>query len=476
MPLRRRLAILAASLLVLGLPAVALAHPLGNFTINHYTGLHVMADRIAVDQVFDLAEIPAFQALQATDGGFGPAGAAGYAMARCAELAPLLSLRVDGARLPLTIEAALASLPAGQGGLPTLRLECGYVALPATSLAAATRISFADGTYAERIGWREMVVTGDGLRIEGADGLAASLSARLTRYPDDLLAQPPSTASIDVIARPDGGSLATGPETGPVPEVGVAVVPGGVDALPAELTSLFDRGATTPTVVLIGLLVAVALGAFHALTPGHGKTIMAAYLVGTRGDVPRALGLGATVAVSHTLGVLLLALVVLGASSVLPAERLFPILSVVSGALVAGLGAWLLVAALRQLHRRRTDARAHAAAHAHGHHHDHGDGLHDVTPTDATHADSDGWHEHGGVRHTHLPAARDGQPIRWLGIVTLGLAGGMIPSASAILLLLAAVAAGQPELGVLLVVAFGVGMAGVLGGIGLLLVGARGAL
>jgi nickel/cobalt transporter (NicO) family protein len=491
--LRAGLALVVGCLLGIASPAAAMAHPLGNFTINHYSGLRIAADRITIDQIFDFAEIPALQALQATDGDFGPGGAAGYGRERCGELAPSLTLTVDGARRGLSLIGAGASLPPGQGGLATLRLVCTYEARFGTSAAGIRDVTFVDGAFAERIGWREIVVEADGVSLRGGDPLTRSPSARLTRYPDDLLSQPLDRASVAVGVVSGGPSLPplVIPDAAPMTSASLtsedrpqAVVPGGAPALPTQLTELLRSDDLSPPLLTLGLLIAVGLGAVHALTPGHGKTIMAAYLVGTRGDVRQAIGLGATVAVAHTVGVLALALVVLGAASTLPPERLFPILSAASALLVTAIGGWLLLDAIRRLHRDRQARGAHMTAgdHRHGHDDPHG---HDG-PAGRGHA-VDGHahatnehghalhgHEHGGIRHSHVLPVEAGQSIRWRGIVTLGLAGGLVPSASAILLLLGAVAAERPLLGVGLVIAFGLGMAAVLGAIGLLLVRARG--
>ncbi len=497
-----RLALLAGLLLALAVPGAALAHPLGNFTINHYSGIRVSPERIVVDQVLDLAEIPALQALQPTGGDFGPAGPTTFAAGECRDLVPDMTLTVDGARLDLVLSAAGASLPPGQGGLPTLRLVCAYVATVPTAATKPVAMTFHDGTYAERIGWREIAVEGDGVTIGGADSTSRDISARLTHYPTDLLAQPLDRSEVSFTVAPGGQRLpplvvadatplanaasssmvSTG---GPLVPVGAAAasssasasVPGGVTELPASLTSLLHGDALHPGLLAVGLLVAVGLGALHALTPGHGKTIMAAYLVGTRGDTRQAIGLGATVATSHTIGVLVLAVLVLAASSILPPERLFPVLSAVSAMLVTGIGGWLLIDAWRRVRSRRAHARAHVPGdvddHVHADAHDH---VHAPVAHETHHHADTGppaEHMHGGRRHSHLPQAATDGPIRWRGIVALGLAGGLVPSASAILLLLAAVAAGRPLLGLGLVIAFGLGMAGVLGAIGLVLVRAR---
>jgi ABC-type nickel/cobalt efflux system permease component RcnA len=174
---------------------------------------------------------------------------------------------------------------------------------------------------------------------------------------------------------------------------------------------------------------------------------MAAYLVGGRGSSRQAVGLGLAVTVSHTLGVLVLAGITLAASSFLPPERLYPILGVASGGLVILIGGSLLWTRLRVM----LGAAAHRRAHAHGHTHNHG-----------------GDHGHG---HPHPHAA--GDTISWRGLLALGLSGGLVPSASALILLLGSIAAGRVAYGLVLVVGFGLGMAVVLAGVGLVLVHAR---
>jgi nickel/cobalt exporter len=231
-------------------------------------------------------------------------------------------------------------------------------------------------------------------------------------------------------------------------------VPGGVAD---DLAALVDVADLTPLAILLSLAVAFGLGIVHALSPGHGKTIMAAYLVGSGGSSRQAIGLGLAVAVSHTLGVLALAAITLGASSVLPPERLYPVLGVASGALVIVIGGSLLWSRLRALLRTRADAKVHARAHANGAAHEHGH-AHD--------------HDHGhGHGHSHDP--EPGGTVSWRGMLALGLSGGLVPSASALILLLGSIAAGRVAYGLVLVLGFGVGMAVILTAIGLLLVHAR---
>jgi nickel/cobalt exporter len=178
-------------------------------------------------------------------------------------------------------------------------------------------------------------------------------------------------------------------------------------------------------------------------------------------------GLGLTVTVSHTAGVFILAAVTLYASALFPPERLYPLLQLVSGVLVVTIGAWLLWSQIRALvARRRAQRHDHGEhGHDHGEHgHDHGDHVHDH----GEHAHAHGEHTHGGIRHSHLPPP--GTTLSWRSLVTLGLAGGLVPSISALAILLGSLQAQRPAYGLVLVVAFGIGMAIVLAGIGLALV------
>jgi hypothetical protein len=175
-----------------GLPAVVLAHPLGNFTINHYAGITVGRDRVQLDVVIDMAEIPAFQErlkIDANgDGDVSDGEALAAAPIECATEAGALRLTVGGAPIVVdTASRAVITFPAGLGGLSTMRIECGYSAPLTTPLSGPTTITFSDTSYTDRIGWREVVPSGDGVAI-GADGLpTTSPSKRLTSYPVDLI-------------------------------------------------------------------------------------------------------------------------------------------------------------------------------------------------------------------------------------------------------------------------------------------------
>jgi ABC-type nickel/cobalt efflux system permease component RcnA len=234
------------------------------------------------------------------------------------------------------------------------------------------------------------------------------------------------------------------------------------------VSALFQSRDLTPIVVLASLVVAFGLGALHALSPGHGKTVMAAYLVGTRGSTRHAVGLGLAVTVSHTIGVLVLGLISLSFAAVIPVERLYPILGVASGTIVIAIGSWLIVQRVLDVRRTRRIAAEHERQHAVGLEHEH---VHEHLHAEHEHVERDaaaGWHSHGGIRHTHLPSSS--KQLSWRGLVALGLAGGMVPSVSALILLLGSFSLGRPAFGVVLTVAFGLGMAVVLVGVGVALV------
>ena len=514
---------LAAAAAILGLaalPALTAAHPLGNFTINHYAGLRVEPDRIVVDLVVDQAEVPTFQASRALDldgdGVVSESEAAAARVPACERLLADVRLAVDGVVPPLRLTAAGLSLPAGAGGLPTMRSVCVAEAglEPALDPTRPTRIAFSDDAFAERLGWREIVVVGSGVTVAAASpagGLrGTSPSSRLTAYPEDLLAAPLADRTIEVLATaggpvvPDWSILDASPVGGPVASTPPAasappVVPSAAGAIPGGpeggLPSIFRATDLTPLVVLVSLLTAAALGAGHALTPGHGKTLMAAYLIGTRGTARHAIGLGLSVSLSHTAGILVLAAVVLGAADVLPPDLVVRTAPVVAALGIVVIGGWMLVGEWRRRRAARVSSRAHDHAHAHGLDHDHaGDHGHAGDQAEAHgdhHAGGHGHagdhahphgdrghdpltHAHGGIRHTHVPAP--GSTVTWRSLFALGLAGGLIPSTSALLILLGAIAAGRPAFGLVLVVAFGLGMAAVMGGIGVALVVARGRL
>ena len=451
-----RAAVLGAVVLALLLPAVAAsAHPLGNFTVNRYSGLRVQPDRVLVDYVVDMAEIPAFQARQAIDadgdGTVSGAEAAAWRGRECPRIAGRLDAQVDGRPLRFVVGAARLAFPQGQGGLTTLRLEC-ELAAPLPAGDGSRTLRYRDGDADGRIGWREVTAAGDRTTIESADVPARSTSARLTAYPQDLLRSPLDQDRATVSFRPGGAPLRDGGGDG----IGAqrrSRRPVGVDRATAAFTALVARQRLTVGFALLALALATVLGAAHALAPGHGKTVMAAYLVGLRGSVRQAAAIGGIVTATHTAGVLLLG-AVLAASRALAPERVYPVLGLASGLLLAGVGVSLL--------RRALHGRADV----------HGPGGHLHGP--GTHGPDGHAHGRAGGGDLARPAGREPQPaMSRRGLVALGFAGGLVPSPSAVVVLLGATTLGHAWFGVLLVVAYGAGMAATLTGLGLFLLRAR---
>ena len=457
-------------LLGLVLPAAVVAHPLGNFTINHFAGLRVTAGSISLDVVVDFAEIPAFQErirIDADgDGDVSDEEADAARAGECATLVPDLHLTLAQVRLKLILEQAGLEFPAGAGGVPTMRVVCEFAAPSSAPLSGGQTIAYADTSFADRIGWHEVVVLGDGVTI-GRAGTAPApadhdISGRLTAYPKDLLTKPLDVRSASFTASRGGARLGPfqAPDAAPLPGAGPvatplasptsgsaatasaapassrpAAVPGGVGA---DIPDVFGVSDLTPFLALVSIVLAAALGAGHALTPGHGKTLMAAYLVGTRGTIRHAAGLGLAVTISHTFGILALALLVTGAESLLPPDVVVRTIPVVAALAFVAIGASMLFTEVT----RRYPGAGRAGA-----------------------------HDHGGISQGHVPV--DERALGWKRLVALGLAGGIIPSTSALIILLGTIVAGRAAFGVVLVVAFGLGMAVVLAGVGGLLVVAR---
>jgi nickel/cobalt transporter (NicO) family protein len=403
-------------------PVAAEAHPLGNFTVNHYAGIELAGNRVFVRYVLDLAEIPTFQSGDEVR-------ARGYAAA----VARRLDLRFDGSRVTLAVVRHRVARRPGAGGLPTLRFEAVYAAP-----LDGGRLSFADRTFPQRIGWREITIRArDGARVADASVPSRSRSDELRAYPQSLLASPLDVRSATAHVVPGTGSA-------PVPSLDDTAAPvhrGG------GFAALIDRGELSFGVVLVSLLVAAFWGAAHALTPGHGKALVAGYLVGTRGRPRHAFVLGATVTVTHTAGVFGLGLVTLLLSRFIVPEQLYPWLTLVSGLLVVVVGLGVLRS------RLRTEGwHGHAHDHDHAHHHPHDDS-----------------HEHHHDHH-HGHEATD---LTSRGLLGIGIAAGLLPCPSALVVLLGAIALHRVGFGLALIVAFSVGLAATITGIGLVAVLAR---
>ena len=471
----------------------ASAHPLGNLTTNTYAGIVVAPDSVGITYVLDLAELPTVQLRSAIDadgnGEIGTSEADAHRATGCAELAGGLGVTADGSRVPLTVTESTLTFPPGQAGLVTTRLTCALTG--PVSITAATTVGVVDDNYTDRIGWREITVVGDRVTVM-AEVPDRSISDELRAYPLDVT--PLRTLATTFAADPGGAALAT-TSADAVDPGAPAVQSRGADGITERFQELVASRELTLGLLAAAIGLAFVLGAVHAMAPGHGKTMMAAAVVARRGTVRQVVGIGATVTLTHTAGVLALGSLIWFSDAIAP-EAALPWLTVASGVLVAGLGLTLLVRrfvfghqghghhhlALAGLghhdhpHHDAHDAHDHPHhdAHDHGHHdhHDHHDHDHDHGHGHGHGHGRDHHDDHGhGHDHDHgLGHADDGRPLDRRWVVAMGVAGGLVPTPSALVVLLGAAALGRAWLGVALVGVYGLGMAATLLAAGILLV------
>ena len=436
-------------------PAPSLAHPLGNFSISHYTGIRVERDVIELHYVLDMAEIPTFQVIQETGivPEVGHSSVSAYLAKQAEGLQDGLRLEVNGQRLPLAGVSSEVLFPPGAGGLPTLKLGLQYRARLATAAADTLHyLHYQDSNFPGRAGWQEIiVVAGPGITLVRSSVPETDRSHALTDYPTDLLNSPPQIREAQVFFRWERPPQA-------VAVVAEAALPPTTPPPLAANRQTTPRNAftelmTTPQlglgIVCLALAVAAGLGAFHALEPGHGKTVVAAYLVGTRGTARDALYLGLIVTATHTAGVYLLGAATLYASHYVVPERLYPWMGVISGLIIAALGGCLFLR--RYAGETHTHSHVHTPMHAYPHGH--------------THA-----HTHIAPQEHHHEQS---QTVSFRQLLALGVTGGIIPCPAALVVLLSAFALHRVGFGLLLIVAFSVGLAAVLIAIGLAMVYAR---
>ncbi|WP_412538542.1 hypothetical protein R8Z50_22130 [Longispora sp. K20-0274] len=522
-------AVLAGCVLLTASPAAA--HPLGNFTTNQYAGLAVDPAGVTVDYVVDLAELPTYQLRQQLWPDAAPTGpqADGYAAGECARIAGTVRLTVADRPVPVAVTGRTVTFPAGTAGLDTLRLECRLRA--AAPIGPDTRLDYTADAYPDRIGWREVTAVGDTVTLTASDVPAVSTSGRLTAYPERQLTAPSAVHAAHLTATPGGGVAALA-----APSEGGAQARG-VDRLTRAFTDFIGRPRLTLTIGVLAVLIALVLGAAHALAPGHGKTVMAAYLVAERGSLRHAGVIAGTVTLTHTGGVMILGLLLSTTLTFAP-QRVYGWLGLASGVLLAGVGAVLVFRAWRGQglshghhhgpgghthgpdehhhgpdghthrpgeHRHGPGGHAHAsdghrhepkdadghrpelvgaanrpvqvtAAH-HPHDHAHGELAHTAHTQGATHDAHS--HSHDDVHvhtppdhhHNHGPGAGTGarSTLSLFTVTAMGFAGGLVPSPSAVVVLLGAIALGRTWFGVILVLGYGLGMAATLVGIGFLL-------
>lgn len=499
--------------------ADTVASLLGNFTINQFCGLRLAEDRVDVHYAVVFGQLPALRELHLADadrdGVTSQAERDAYAQRLAPSFADGLELTVDGIAIPLRAVRWTTSLPTEQGGF-SLRLDVdftGALTLPAGDSKHV--LAFANQNYPGRFGWQEIAVeTPSSIATFDTNAFSTSLTGGLTEALKAIPASGPLAEREIHLTFVRGpipvGAQALEPRPGTTPPTSRASVqPGDATSGPwlmretRRLVDLISAPNVPFHIALLALLAAMVLGALHAFSPGHGKTVVGAYLIGSRGTPRHALFLGVTVTITHTLGVFALGFATLFASRFIVPERLFPVLSLLSGLLVLGMGIVLLAQRWRGaraawsgrrqyrhvdravsatmtlapfslaarpsgIAQRRGLAFSHvsgagAHAHDHGDHHRHHDHAEDH------HHDHSGAlkHSHGGTVHSHLPPGTAGERITWRSLLALGISGGLVPCPSALVLLLAAVALNKTVYGLLLVLAFSVGLAATLTVVGL---------
>ena len=414
--------------------APAASHPLDEPPIDQHTGVLVTPRAIEVTQVVVISELIAFREipLMDLDGDYraDPEELPPYAASICSAWAADIAITVAGEDATPNVGNTNAEFERVSSTLGRLTVTCRYE-MPWTSKdREPTELTVTNRIRDGWPGWQEVVIAGTGVAVisEAPD---LSPTGVLTSAPAPGI-EASRTASAEIMVDESARPIARTESSG-----ATASTLGFVDG--------FVTGERTGIAALVvAMVAAMTLGLIHALAPGHGKTLMAAYLVGTRGTSAEATLLALTVAVSHTAGVAALAGVALWVSRSFRPEVLYPYLALVSAALVTVVG-FVLVA------RARRSGSRHGPEHTGGHGHPHD-------------------HSHDPMR---AGASVVTSGISWRTLAVLGLSGGLVPSASAVILLLGALSLGRALIGLILVALFGLGMAVALVTVGVLVVRVR---
>jgi ABC-type nickel/cobalt efflux system permease component RcnA len=505
---RTLIALISVIVFALCTSRIAQAHPMGNFSVNHYAKIDLKSDRVTIQYIIDLAEIPAFQEMQEAgiQADVNDPAVLRLIAERGAALEHGLILTVDGSLLPMRLVTKSILFPPGAGGLPTMKMGFVYeAAYPAGIDRNQVRIRYTDNNYPGHAGWKEVIAAASDGTLTSTSAPSTDRSNALADYPTDLLNSPPqsleatlvaalpvlpataagrdsafstipahiaSTASVLRKTNPQNHADALTEKVGTATKGSKASAPG---ASKQSVPRIGEPAAQTPLVLqanrqqtprsrftelisfpnlslwflITAALIAAGLGALHALEPGHGKTIVAAYLVGSRGTAAHAVLLGLIVTVSHTAGVFALGAITLYASHYIVPENLYPWLGVFSGVTIAALG---ITMAMRRLTGVSTE-----------HSHLPGDGHSHFT-----------FFKRGASgpeqKSNELAQVISAKSIPFSQLLALGVTGGIVPCPAALIVLLSAFALHRIGLGFFLIVAFSVGLAAVLIAFGLMMV------
>ena len=408
MPVRTAVCWFSFALAFLSATVNAAAHPLGNFTINHLAKVTPQRSALYVRYVLDIAEIPTFQIMHAgaTSDVWSQQQLDEWGDREVAVVLDGFHITVDGSPLRLVATVHHERLRPGAGGLPILYWTCD---LSAPINPGMHRISIDDSVYAERrIGWKDIIVSPP----------QSEPTHELLHYPNALIGSPRRVSALTFDLTASGQARTIVVQTGDP----VALNASNSIVRSNALTDMFTSNNRTPLFIFLTILVAFALGALHAIEPGHGKALLAFTLVGSRATVKQAMILAASLTFAHTIGVIILGAVLLSAASFI-SESIYPWITFGSGVAVAVIGARNLA---QYMHARD--------GHEHGHDH-----HHDV-------------------------------PIHFRGAVVAAMSGGVAPCPAAIVVMLAALRLHQLGYGLLLIVIFSLGLASVLTGLGIAVV------
>jgi len=457
---------------------------MGNFSISHYAGIKIERGSVDILYIVDMAEIPTFQEMQQAgiNASADDPKLTAYLTGKAVEFASGLRLSVNGKPVALTPVSQNAIFPAGAGGLPTMKFGFLYRANINACGDRRCDLNYSDSNFPGHAGWKEIVVeSGPGVTLENSSAPSHDRSSQLTDYPTDLINSPPQALEASAAF-----SFAPVPTAATTPSLvaktaPAAVQPGktraSVTAASLAATSSADAPPQQPErvevkpnrqetprnaftqliatqkigigVALLAALISAGLGALHALEPGHGKTIVAAYLVGAKGTARQAFLLGVIVTATHTAGVYLLGAVTLYAQKYILPEKLYPFLGVLSGILIAGMGCYLFL--------QRFVGVELGLAHAHG-----VGGHSHMIPLPTQRAAS--------IHVAAPPMLGSNKSVPLRQLLVLGITGGIVPCPAALVVLLSALALHRLVFGLFLIVTFSVGLAVVLIAMGMVAV------
>jgi nickel/cobalt transporter (NicO) family protein len=462
--------------------SVLSAHPMGNFSVSHYSKLEVTDRGVKLEYVLDLAEIPTFALLR--DWRLERNSARTDLERKAAEQARewLANLKIvsNGNAVKARFQSASLVIADGAGNLPIVRITA-----QAIVDARGSALVYEDLNYPDRTGWKEIVITNSrGVTLTKASQTGQDASKALTDYPPDPTLSPPQDLRAELAWTAERPAIVQKhvpvPVIAPVPQpqqAPAASSPATMTPQGAQpgtivrgdfLSRLLRHKELTPWMIFLAFVISFGLGGLHALTPGHGKTIVAAYLVGSRGTLKHAAFLGAMVTFTHTISVFALGFATLFLFRYIVPEKITQALGVISGLSIVAIGAWMLFKRFRGARGGQPNAHTHSHSHEHnhGHHHPH-DHSHGHEHAHHHH-DHPQTHSHGPGGHSHVP-----DKISLGGLVALGVSGGLVPCESALVLLLSMIALGRVGLGLLLLLSFSAGLALVLTAIGILVLYAK---